>query len=60
MNEIIKTFARKLAPVAGFRNIIVHQYLDFDWNLIYQYLNDLSNFYKFIEYIEIWIKEDKK
>lgn len=30
---------RRLTGVAGFRNILVHEYLDIDRNLVYQYLH---------------------
>lgn len=30
LNILPESFAKKLAPVAGFRNILVHQYLDLD------------------------------
>jgi uncharacterized protein YutE (UPF0331/DUF86 family) len=31
-------FARKLVPIAGFRNILVHEYLGIDWNEVYSNL----------------------
>ena len=49
-------FARKLAPIAGFRNILVHLYLEVDWNIVYNQLHELSDLYKFIEYIQNWLK----
>ena len=27
-----REFAQSLAPIAGFRNILVHEYLEIDWN----------------------------
>jgi uncharacterized protein YutE (UPF0331/DUF86 family) len=30
--------ARRFAPVAGFRNILVHGYLELDWERVYQHL----------------------
>lgn len=50
-----KDFAKKIAPIAGFRNILVHQYMDLDWNKIYDFLGELSDFYNFIKYIEKWM-----
>ena len=32
-------FARGLAPIAGFRNILVHEYLSVDWDEVYKQLN---------------------
>ena len=31
-------FAQKIAPLAGFRNILIHEYLEFDWEIIYKHL----------------------
>lgn len=31
-------FARQLAPPAGFRNILIHEYLGIDWDRVYQNL----------------------
>ncbi len=50
-------FAKHIAPLAGLRNILVHQYLDVDWNIIYDYLHNLSDFYQFVEYIETWMSK---
>lgn len=44
-------FARQLAPLAGFRNILVHGYLGIEWDQVYrnlQHLNDLETFSKHI------------
>ena len=54
LKVIPENFAKQFAPIAGFRNILVHQYLDLDWVKLYNYLNNLSDFYKFIEYVEKW------
>lgn len=44
-------FAQRFAPVAGFRNILIHQYLDLDWDEVYNNLKNLEDFYIFIDYI---------
>jgi uncharacterized protein YutE (UPF0331/DUF86 family) len=49
-------FARKIAPLAGFRNILVHEYIGLDWDLVYDHLESLQGFYQFEEYIKKWIK----
>lgn len=49
-----KTFASKLAPLAGLRNLLVHQYLELNWKQIREHLKNLSDFYQFIEYIQKW------
>ncbi len=35
-------FARSLAPIAGFRNILVHEYLSVDWDEVYRQLKNLD------------------
>jgi len=35
-----RALARRLVGVAGFRNILVHEYLDIDRSLVYQYLQE--------------------
>ena len=49
-------FARKLAPIAGFRNILVHEYLGLDWNEVYSNLQKTSDLVRFAEYIREWLK----
>ena len=51
-------FAKKLAPIAGFRNILVHNYLDIDWNEVYSHLKKLDDFYEFMKYVQKWLKEE--
>lgn len=48
-------FARKIAPMAGFRNILAHEYLAIDWDLVYEHLQRLENLLKFAEYIRKWM-----
>ncbi|MBI3491745.1 MAG: DUF86 domain-containing protein [Acidobacteria bacterium] len=41
--------AKRLAPMAGFRNILVHEYLEIDRHRVYRALkDDLGDFEKFI------------
>jgi uncharacterized protein YutE (UPF0331/DUF86 family) len=49
-------FARKLAPIAGFRNILVHEYIGVDWNEVYANLQKTSDLVQFAEYIREWVK----
>lgn len=45
-------FAHYFAPIAGFRNILVHEYAKVDLEEIHRHLmNDLSDFEKFAKYI---------
>ena len=52
-NRIITAaLARKLTAMAGFRNILVHEYLEIDRRRVYSVLkNDLADFEKFIRAI---------
>lgn len=59
LGVIPEDFAKKLAPIAGFRNVLVHLYLDVDWNQMYRHLQDLSDLYQFINYIQEWLKRNK-
>ncbi len=35
-------FAQKFAPIAGFRNILIHEYLDIDWDEVYKNLQKID------------------
>jgi uncharacterized protein YutE (UPF0331/DUF86 family) len=49
-------FTWKLAPIAGFRNILVHEYIGVDWNEVYSNLQKTSDLVEFAEYIREWLK----
>lgn len=49
-------FARQIAPIAGFRNILVHEYLRLDWGLVYQNLQRLDDLYSFREHVVGWLQ----
>lgn len=50
-------FARKLAPIAGFRNILVHEYLSVDWDEVYKHLQDLNDIIRFAQFIREWLRQ---
>ena len=50
-------FAKKLAPIAGFRNILVHDYLDINWDEVYINLHRLQDISKFMMQVKNWMKE---
>ena len=50
-------FAKKLAPIAGFRNILVHDYLDINWDEVYHNLHQLQDISKFMMQVKNWMKE---
>jgi len=49
-------FAQYLAPIAGFRNILVHDYMDIDWNEVHSNLHQLHDLSKFMDYVKKWMK----
>jgi len=49
-------FARKLAPIAGFRNILVREYLGLDWDEVYSNLQKINDLVKFSKHIREWLK----
>lgn len=48
-----RDFAHRLRGMAGFRNVLVHGYLDLDVDVVHRVLNEnLSDFVRFAELIE--------
>ena len=60
-NSIIpEEFSEKIAKMAGFRNILVHDYLDIDESIVYNHLKeDLGDFKEFIKYIVEYLENLK-
>jgi len=60
-NKIIPDdFAERFAPVAGFRNILVHEYADVDLNKVYNHLqNGLQDFDSYAKYIVKFLQSQK-
>jgi len=50
-------FAEKLAPLAGFRNILVHEYLQVDWREVYKNLQQSNDLVNFAGLIRQWLKK---
>jgi len=50
-------FARQLAPVAGFRNVLVHEYVAIDWDEVYSALHRLEDFERFAESVRRWLAD---
>jgi uncharacterized protein YutE (UPF0331/DUF86 family) len=48
--------AQKLAPIAGFRNILIHEYLAIDWDEVYGHLQRLEELHEFARHIREWLK----
>ncbi len=50
-------FARELAPLAGFHNVLVHEYDGIDWDEVYANLQRLDDMARFAELIRSWLSE---
>lgn len=48
-------FAKKMAPLAGFRNILVHEYLKLDWELVFDNLKGIVDLEQFRSKIRSWL-----
>jgi uncharacterized protein YutE (UPF0331/DUF86 family) len=56
LNVLPADFAERLAPLAGFRNILVHEYLTVDWDEVYRNLQRLDALYQFAEHVRNWLR----
>ena len=52
-------FAQKLAPIAGFRNILVHDYLEIDWEEINSNLQHLGDLESYMQYVKNWLRKQE-
>jgi uncharacterized protein YutE (UPF0331/DUF86 family) len=50
-------FARQLASIAGFRNVLVHEYVDVDWDEVYENLQSLDDLARFGELVRHWLRQ---
>ena len=48
-------FARRLAPVAGFRNVLVQEHVAVDWDEVYDALHRLEDFERFAGSVRRWM-----
>jgi uncharacterized protein YutE (UPF0331/DUF86 family) len=48
-------FARSLAPLAGFRNVLVHEYVRLDWEIVYERLGSLEELARFARHVREWM-----
>ncbi len=54
---IPKDFAKRIAPMAGFRNILVHQYNEIDVDLMCKFIRErLDDLEEFVTYIRKYVK----
>ena len=50
-------FAHRLAPLAGFRNILAHEYLSVDWNMVYDHMKNLDDLTRFGALVRKWLRK---
>jgi uncharacterized protein YutE (UPF0331/DUF86 family) len=55
LNVLPEEFARNFAPIAGFRNILVHEYLGVDWDEVYKNLQETDELVRFAELVRMWL-----
>ena len=49
-------FARQMAPMAGFRNILAHEYLAIDWEIVYENLQRMDDLRQFGDLVRGWLR----
>jgi uncharacterized protein YutE (UPF0331/DUF86 family) len=49
-------FAHGLAPLAGFRNVLVHEYVDIDWDLVHDHFRRLPDLRVFADHTRAWLR----
>ncbi len=52
-----KEFAKKFAPAASFRNILVHKYAEVDLNELHKHLQNLGDFDIFASHVAKYVKK---
>ena len=57
-NILPPSFGERFRRIAGFRNVLVHGYLDVDLDLVAEILSDrLDDFEDFVRHVERWLDE---
>jgi len=49
-------FVRCLAPIAGLRNILIHEYVSVNWDEVYRNLQQLDDLIRFAELVRDWLR----
>lgn len=56
-NILPQDFAKRILPVSGLRNLLIHEYLKINLDKIYHHLQNLQDFRKFQHYILAYLKD---
>ena len=57
LGVLLFEFARKLAPIAGFQNILVHEYLSVNWDEVYKQLGEIEDLIHFGDLVRDWLRK---
>ena len=49
-------FMKKIAPLSGFRNILVHEYLSVNWDEVFRNLQNIDQLKAFADHVRAWLK----
>ena len=50
-------FAARLAPLAGFRNVLAHEYTDIDWDVVYAAFSRLDDLRRLGREVRAWLRD---
>lgn len=56
-NIIPSDFAHRILPMAGLRNLIIHEYMKINLDKIYQHIQNIQDFREFEKYIAVYLKK---
>jgi uncharacterized protein YutE (UPF0331/DUF86 family) len=56
LGVVSPSFAQRLAPLAGLRNILIHEYVTIDWNEVYSNFRYLPDLAEFSEAVRRWLE----
>lgn len=57
LGVIPRDFARSIAPLAGFRNVLIHEYIDIDWDEVYGNLDRIGDLREFASHVGRWLQK---
>ncbi|MGH2633259.1 MAG: type VII toxin-antitoxin system HepT family RNase toxin [Tepidiformaceae bacterium] len=55
MGILHEELAQRVAPVAGFRNVLAHDYVDVDWTVVHAHLSELGVLWAFAQSVRDWM-----
>jgi len=59
-NLVPSEYSVRIKGMTGFRNILIHEYTEIDYHLLYDYLtNHLDDFREFARYISVFLEKEE-